>query len=267
MSVKSSGSVFEVLRELASATQPASAAELAARLRLPVTSTIRALATLEAANFARRENGSARYVIGGATRLLSHAFMSQFPIRDAALPYLQRLSAVSGVSCSLFQRLGWCSLRIAFVAGTTSIINMSVLGESSSLTTGAAGIAILSGAKAAFCRQAHAAAPSGSLEDLTARTKLARSTGYALEQSRFDQGGYDLAVPLRAEDGQAFAAIVLEGLALSDGLLTRQVPGYLEIISELQLTIDDDPGSFHGHYDHVGPEDIKLWLPPAHHGT
>ncbi|MES2973089.1 MAG: helix-turn-helix domain-containing protein [Pseudomonadota bacterium] len=266
MSVKSSGSVFEVLRELAEASQPISAAELAATLRLPVTSTIRALATLEAANFAKRENGSAKYVMGGAARLLSHAFMSQFPIRDAALPYLQRLSAVSGVSCSLFQRLGWCSLRIAFVAGTTSIINVSVLGESSSLTTGAAGIAILSGARVAFCRQAHAAAPSGSWEDLTAKTRLAKSRGFALEQSRFDQGGHDLAVPLRGDDGQAFAAIVLEGLVLQDGALSLQVPGYLEIIRELQLTIDDDPESFHGHYDHVGPEDIKLGLSPAHHG-
>ncbi len=258
MSIKSSEGIFDALRALAQATAPMGAAELASIVGLPVTSAIRALATLEAGNYAKRDNGSSKFVIGGAGRMLAHAFMAQFPIRDVALPYLQQLSSVSGVSCSLFQRLGWSTVRIAFVAGTSSIINVAVVGESRTLTTGAAGLAILAHSDEEFSRPIRDAASEEVWSALSSRFEPVRRLGYALEQSIFDQGGYDLAIGLLDQSGVAFSAIALEGLALTDQYLSEQIPAVKDIVADLQLTINSDPSMLHGHYDHVSPESIEL---------
>lgn len=199
--------------------------------------------------------------MGGAGRMLAHAFMAQFPIRDVALPYLQQLASVSGVSCSLFQRLGWSTVRIAFVAGTSSIINVAVVGESKPLTTGAAGLAILAHSKKEFSHSVRDATPPGVWDGLSSRFESVRNLGYALEQSVFDQGGYDLAIGLLDPGGEAFSAIALEGLALTDHYLSEQVPALRDIVADLQRTIHSDPSMLHGHYDHVSPESIDL----SHH--
>lgn len=258
MSIKSSEGVFDALRVLARATAPMGAAELAAVVGLPVTTAIRALATLEAGNYAKRDNGSSKFVMGGAGRMLAHAFMAQFPIRDVALPYLQQLASVSGVSCSLFQRLGWSTVRIAFVAGTSSIINMAVVGESRPLVAGAAGLAILAHSQEEFSRPLREATPSGTWGALSSRFEPVRNLGYALEQSVYDQGGYDLAIGLLDPSGEAFSAIALEGLALTDHYLSEEIPAIKNIVADLQRTIHSDPSMLHGHYDHVSPESIDL---------
>ncbi len=262
MSIKSSEGIFDALRVLAQANAPMSAAELASIVGLPVTSAIRALATLEAGNYAKRDNGSSKFVMGGAGRMLAHAFMAQFPIRDFALPYLQQLASVSGVSCSLFQRLGWSTVRIAFVAGTKSIINVAVVGESRPLTTGAAGLAILAHSEEEFSEPIRKAAQEGTWDALSSRFEAVKELGYALEQSVFDQGGYDLAIGLLDPNGVAFSAIALEGLALTDHYLSEQIPAVKEIVADLQRIINSDPSMIHDHYDHVSPESINLGPTP-----
>src|SRR5262249_44686232 len=119
------------------------AADIATMLKLPLTSAARALNTLEAAGYAHRHNGVARFVVGQSGQRLAHAFLAQFPIRDLALPYLQQLTLLSGQSSSLFIRRGWYAVRIALITGTSSIVNVAPIGETRALTLGAPSLAML----------------------------------------------------------------------------------------------------------------------------
>ncbi len=143
MAVKSSRVIFEALREVAQASGPLSAAEIAKILSVPVTTAARALNTLEAVGYAVRANGSAKFVLGKSGQRLAYAFMAQFPIRDLALPYLQQLTLLTGYSSSLFIRLGWYAVRIALISGTSSIVNVAPIGEARPLTSSAPSLVML----------------------------------------------------------------------------------------------------------------------------
>ena len=143
MSVKSSATVFRVLRHLAAETRPVSGGDVARDLGVPVTNAARALATLEAAGYAERHHGSAGFVIGKSARTLAFAFMAQFPVRDLAMPYLQQLTLETGLTSSLFIRLGWYAVRIGQIIGPSVLIHPTRLGELFPLTTGAPSLAIL----------------------------------------------------------------------------------------------------------------------------
>src|SRR4051794_20466627 len=115
--------MFMVLRKLASAKQSLSAAEIAQSLELPMTTTLRVLATLDAADYVEKDRSSSTYQLGKVAHTLAFSFMSQFPIRDVALPYLQRLTLETGHTSSLFVRVGWSVLRAAAVLGQNSLIH------------------------------------------------------------------------------------------------------------------------------------------------
>lgn len=253
MSVKSAEGVFSVLHALAAAAEPKSASELAHTARLPLTSASRAIATLEAAGFARRVNGAARFELGNAAQVLAYAFMSQFPIRDAALPYLQQLVTVSGVSTSLFVRLGRYAVRVAFIAGTNSVINVNALGEARLLSEGAAGLAML-----AHCDLLESSLmPSdSSRESVEARLEEIRSRGHAWEESTLEQGGHDLGVALLDSASKPLACVVLEGVTAE--LSTFLTPPLQAVFLELQRRLEGDSELLQSHYAHVEHTRIEL---------
>ena len=256
LAVKSSRAVFEVLREISKADAAVGAADVARMLSLPITTAARALSTLEAAGYVIRQNGAARFVIGKSGQRLAYAFMAQFPIRDLALPYLQQLTLLSGYSSSLFVRLGWYSVRIALISGTSSIVNVAPIGETRPLTSSAPSLAML--AQLPDDELARALARSGKPANLREHCERIRVQGYAYHVSSLESGGYDLAFPVSDPTRSVLASIALEGLLISLENSRGQIDQAREVISALQGIVARGSDALAPHYEHVDPDEIDL---------
>lgn len=252
MSVKSSDNIFDVLDHLTRCSSPVSGAEIAAALQIPITSMARALSTLEAAGYARRTVGQPRYELGHAGQMLAYAYMSQFPIRNAALPYLQQLTSISGYSCALFQLVGRYAVRIAFIAGSGAIINLSPLGEARSFEDGAAGCLF----------KAYELALSehrGAEDDVAHRSEEIRRQGFVRSPSSHEQGGDDVAFPLFATGAtNPSAAVVLEGVTGNESL--DALDTWKSMISPLQAAILRDSRLMASPYAHLSRSAIDMGL-------
>ncbi|MDQ8727979.1 helix-turn-helix domain-containing protein [Bradyrhizobium sp. LHD-71] len=254
--MKSSRAVFEVLREISKADVPLGAAEIARLLSLPITTAARALNTLEAAGYVARYHSSAKFVLGKSGQRLAYAFMANFPIRDLALPYLQQLTLLSGNSSSLFTRLGWYSVRIALIAGTSSIINVGAVGEARPLTIGAPSLAMLAQLSEEDATRALQRNPVTAQQQLREVCARIRKRGYACEVSSMESGGYDLAFPLCDPTRSILGCIALEGLA--SGADKSQIEQARQVISPLQDILAHGASTLAPHYEHIDPDEIDL---------
>lgn len=256
--MKSSKVIFEALREIAQASAPLSAAEIAKMLSVPLTTAARALSTLEAVGYAVRVNGSAKFVLGKAGQRLAYAFMAQFPIRDLALPYLQQLTLLSGHSTSLFIRLGWYAVRIALISGTSSIVNVAPIGEARSLTSSAPALVMLAQlTEAEFARaiERRAEKNAAALREACERIRV---QGYAWQTSPLESGGYDLAFPLVNPDRSIIAAVALEGLIVGAEDSRQQIDQARDVVAPLQQILQQGSSELIPHYEHIDPDEITL---------
>lgn len=237
MAVKSSRSAFLVLRALAEAARPMSAGELAAALGLPATTVARALVTLEAAGYSRRWQASPRHVLGPAARPLAFAVLTQFPARDLALPFLQRLAVETDCTASIFVRLGDAAIRAAAAPGGAMLQPAAPIGESRPLGEGAAGLAILAHLPPAE----RARLAPGADPDRPAELPATAPNPTAPEAT-------DLAVPLLDAAGHPVAAVVIEAIpahrlaALSDPEgPARRIAEELAFHARRELTAGAEP--------------------------
>ena len=85
--VNSSAShVFNVLRFVAENEAPLGVTEIARRLKLPVSTVFRALATLEESGYIQRHHNTPRFEIGTMPHLLKRALYNSFPLHSASRP-------------------------------------------------------------------------------------------------------------------------------------------------------------------------------------
>jgi DNA-binding IclR family transcriptional regulator len=258
LAVKSSRVIFEALREIAQASGPLSAAEIAKILSVPVTTAARALNTLEVVGYAVRANNSAKFVLGKAGQRLAYAFMAQFPIRDLGLPYLQQLTLLSGHSSSLFIRLGWYAVRIALISGTSSIVNVAPIGEARPLTSSAPSLAMLAQLpEAEFVRVMERSAEK-SAASLREACERIRVQGYAWRVSPLESGGYDLAFPLSDSSRSILASVALEGLIVNVEDSRQQIDQARDAIAPLQQILLQGSSDLIPHYEHIDPDEIRL---------
>lgn len=258
MAVKSSRSVFQVLNLLASEKKPLDVSYVANLLSIPMTSTLRVLGTLEAAGFAERDRASGRFKLGKAASTLSFAFMSQFPVRDLALPYMQRLTLETGQTATLFVRLGWNSLRVAAVLGQRRWIHSMPVGEMRPLSLGAHGLAILS----SLNEEERASALSRlGLSELPVSTVRRETSGGSLFicESIGESSAFDCAWALHDNMGKVVASVGFEGV-LEHAVTDVSSPGSpaVEIITELSKTVSRGLSVEMSHYEHVPADTIML---------
>jgi DNA-binding IclR family transcriptional regulator len=251
MSVKSSSTVFRVLRHLAAETQPVSAGEVARALGVPVTNAVRALATLEATGYAERHHGSAGFVIGRSARTLAFAFMAQFPVRDLAMPYLQQLTLETGLTSSLFVRLGWYAVRIGQILGPSVMIHQTSLGEASPLTAGAPALAMLAHLPPVVFEQAMAMAAADHDSVVDTRRQI-RAEGVAVVRSPGEPAMFDIAAALLDRQERVVAAIAAEG-ATAELLPTirHAKSAARRVVRDLAAKIREEDSMELSHYDHI----------------
>ena len=259
MSVKSSKPMFLALRQLAEELSPMNASELSKKLGMPMTTTLRILATLEAAGYAEREAHGTHYTIGRAARTLAFAFMSQFPIRDLSLPYLQRLTLESQQTASLFVRLGRYAVRAATVLGDGVPSQKLAVGDHRFLTVGAPSIAILAHLSEEEKRQATAQPKSPDEAGLGRAVETVLTDGFALMTCAFEPTALDMAIPIFDNRHQVIGSIAIECFPKGEEVKVTDPSGPVrQIVAELAAKASSDDAALMPHYDHISVDEIVL---------
>jgi IclR family acetate operon transcriptional repressor len=126
---------IDVLEVLDGSRHALRLSEIARRAGLPVATTQRILGVLE--NRGRVERDGNGYRPGVGLIFGAHAYLTSSPLIMAARPVLQDLAAETGLTASLFRRVGWSRVVLARIDGTRPLRYELPVGERLPLHLGA----------------------------------------------------------------------------------------------------------------------------------
>ncbi|WP_432044408.1 IclR family transcriptional regulator [Streptomyces asiaticus] len=126
---------FDVLSVLEDARHPLRLSEIARRSELHVATAQRILNVLLDRGYAVREEPG--YVAGPASVATAHAFLVNNRLSQVALPVLQELAATTGMTSTLYVRVGLSRVLIARVEGLNPLRYQLPIGEKLPLHLGA----------------------------------------------------------------------------------------------------------------------------------
>ena len=134
-SMRSLERAIDVLEVLDGSRHALRLSDIARRAGLPVATTQRILGVLE--NRGRVERDGNGYRPGVGLIFGAHAYLTSSPLITAARPVLQDLAAETGLTASLFRRVGWARVVLARVGGTRPLRYELPVGERLPLHLGA----------------------------------------------------------------------------------------------------------------------------------
>lgn len=196
------------------------AAELARECGIPVTTTLRIMATLQIEGFAQKNDG--RYALGPSLIHLGNAALAGTDIRKLALPLLQKLTVEVGETSHLAVPCNERSLIIAVQDSLHPLRAASAAGfltDLHSSSTGKIFLAYLYGSqwgdiKALKSPYRHTARTLTKRADLEKEIELTIKRGYSLDNEESHLGVRCVAAPIFSSDGTVAAAIGITAPAL-----------------------------------------------------
>ncbi len=225
------------------------AADIARALRIPVTTTLRIMATLQLEGFVRKVEG--RFELGPVLIHLGNASLAGTEIRTAALPVLADLTNRTDETSHLAVP---CDDRALIVAVQDSSHPLRAasrpgfLAELHCSSTGKCFLAFLHRARLdAFYGKARPAKRTPStlttLAEIRRETDLTVKRGYSLDDEEFNLGVRCLAAPVHSSDGTVVAAI---GITAATVRFTRErVPEIAAIVTQAAAELSRSLG-YHG---------------------
>ncbi|OLR90267.1 IclR family transcriptional regulator [Actinokineospora bangkokensis] len=190
--------------------------DIARRAGLPIPTTQRILSVLEARG--RVERDAHGYRPGVGLVFGAHAYLTTSPLLTAARPVLQDLAAATGLTASLFKRIGWSRVVLARVTGAAPLRYELPVGERLPLHLGAgkALAAQMSDEElTAYLDQlTDHTRTDGTVVDraaLAAELSSIRALGYSQARGEREPGMASVAAPVPTPDGEATAAVQVTG--------------------------------------------------------
>lgn len=210
------------------------AADIARQLAIPVTTTLRIMATLQLEGLARKNEG--RFELGSVLIHLGNASLAGTEIRTAALPILQELTSRTDETSHLAVPCDDRSLIVAVQDSPHPLRASSRPGFLAELHCSSTGKIFLGflhphrleefyGKGRPTKRTAHTLI---SLPDIRRETELTRKRGYSLDDEEFNLGVRCCAAPVHSSDGSVVAAI---------GITAATVRFTKERISEMAASV------------------------------
>lgn len=200
------------------------AADLARELHLPVTTTLRIMATLQLEGLARKVEH--RFELGPALISLGNASLEGTEIREMALPVLEKLTAQTDETSHLAIPCDDRSLIIAVQSGSHPLRAASRPGYLADLhcsSTGKVFLAFIPSYQLSglFAHDAARRTPQTktTLAEIKREIEVTRKRGYGLETEEFHPGVRCLAAPVIASTGAVVAAV---GITASMTRFTRE---------------------------------------------
>lgn len=225
-----------ILKLLAQSSDGYKAADIARSLHIPVTTTLRIMATLQLEGYARKAAG--RFELGPVLIHLGNASLAGTEIRRAALPVLQELTrrtdetAHLAVPCddrALIVAVHDSShpLRAASRPGFLADLHCSSTGKCFLTFLHRARLDALYRKGTPDRRTPHTLA---SLADLTREVEATARRGYSVDDEEFNLGVRCLAAPVYSSDGSCVAAI---GITAATVRFTRErIPEIGSIVTQ-----------------------------------
>jgi IclR family acetate operon transcriptional repressor len=153
---------MEVFAELQRAERPQRLSDLARTCGMSSPTTLRILRVLQ--DFGMVSQTDKSYRIGPAVLPAARAYLENDPLVVSARPVLQQVAAQTGLTASLYTRLGFERILVARVDGESPLRYDLPLGKRLPLTVGAAGKILLASASDEELQQVVAAAIAASHE-------------------------------------------------------------------------------------------------------
>jgi len=214
-SMRSLERAIDILEVFDSSQHTLRLTEVARRAGLPVATTQRILGVLEARGRIERDTGGYRPGVG----LLfgAHAYLTTSPLIIAARPILQDLAAATGLTASLFKRIGWSRVVLSRAEGATPLRYELPVGERLPLHLGA-GKALaaqmpeddLTEFLAQLDNHTRADGSPVDRDDFLAELKTIRTHGYSQARGEREPGMASVAAPVPDPNG-ATAAVQVTG--------------------------------------------------------
>jgi DNA-binding IclR family transcriptional regulator len=209
-------------------------AELARALEIPVTTTLRIMATLQIEGLARKRDG--RYALGPGLIQLGQAALAGAEIGQLALPVLGALTAKTDETSHLAIPCDERALILAVQDSPHPLRAASRPGFLADLHCSSTGKIFLSYLHherlREFCAQQHPVRRTPhtltTVAELTREVKITRQRGFSLDDEEFNPGVRCLAAPVFGPEGRVVAAVGITASALR---FTRaRVPEIAEIV-------------------------------------
>jgi DNA-binding IclR family transcriptional regulator len=216
-SVRSLERALDLLETLEHLRSPSGVRALEAITGIPKATAQRLLDVLERRGYVQKERG--KYYLAAGTVRLARGFLAGDSLATTALPVLQRLTALSGETCSLYVRQGFDRIIAQRVESPHPLRQHTPIGERLPLHLGASG-QILCGGMPDDLLQRYlerippvrlASGKSLSRKDLWARSQQARSRGYAIGVDERWDGVSSVAAAVIHRDRGVVAAINIAG--------------------------------------------------------
>lgn len=219
--VQSVERTFDVLEALVAAKRPIAISELSGQLGLHISTVHRLLATLIERGYARRDEATGRYAIGGRLLELASGLTERADLRQEAHPVLERLAAGVGETANLSIRSGDHLVYIDQVQSSRLVRMFTRVGSSAPLyCTGAGKLFLAFGPGGAteldrYLTQTHLEphTPATLTSPQALREELERiyHRGYSFDQEEMEEGVVCVAAPVFDHSGQLVAALSVSG--------------------------------------------------------
>ena len=167
--MRSLSRALEVFAELQRAERPQRLSDLARACGMSLPTTLRILRVLQ--DFGMVSQTDKSYRIGPAVLPAARSFLENDPLVVSARPVLQQVASQTGLTASLYTRLGFERILVARVDGEAPLRYDLPLGKRLPLTLGAAGKILLASASDEELQQVVAAAIAAGHEDSASRQR------------------------------------------------------------------------------------------------
>ena len=215
-SMRSLERAIDVLEILDDSRAALRLSDIARRADLPVATTQRILNVLEARG--RVERDSTGYRPGVGLIFGAHAYLNSSPLVLAAQSALHDLAAETGLTASLFKRVGWHRVALARVEGAHPLRYEIPIGERLPLHLGAGKVLCAAmpaeEQQALLAEVAELARVDGTIRtraDFEAELIEIRRRGYSFAKGERVPGMVSVAAPVQPPEGPATAAIQVAG--------------------------------------------------------
>ncbi|MFJ4267529.1 IclR family transcriptional regulator [Paenarthrobacter nicotinovorans] len=211
--MRSLSRAMEVFAELQRAERPQRLSDLARNCGMSLPTTLRILRVLQ--DFGMVSQTDKSYRIGPAVLPAARSYLENDPLVVAARPILQQVASQTGLTASLYTRLGFERILVARVDGESPLRYDLPLGKRLPLTVGAAGKILLASASETELEQATAAAiGAGHEKDTFTIEELRRrlpeeGSDYAYSEDERATGVLSIAVAVPHRSGRPSESIAL----------------------------------------------------------
>jgi len=214
--ISKAGAVLDILEEQGEA----SATDLAAELREPVSSIYRLLQSLTTTGWVDRGSRRGVYRLGLTLMTIGGLVEDHVDIREASLPALRELIGATGFTSFLCVRRGLRAVCLERIEGSAVQSLAMLLGGSLPLYAGAAPRALLAflpkGEQAAIVKdigpQSSADPPRPADEQIWADLARIREAGYSVSDADVTPGVASLGAPVFNHRGEVQGALSISGL-------------------------------------------------------